>query len=168
MAANITQVLGAIQTPLWTLLGVIVGAAISPYLTARWQHRQWVLDNKKAEYRELLDALHAYYHAVIRTRWRGAFAQQSGPTEAATLGSMWSALGNRLFVRDALAEGGIHQDFQKLTRSLRNLPNPDDWVKEWYNLQRKLFRVAWRDMKVREEFPAIEPVDEQSQYELDK
>lgn len=169
MTAHIIHVLSAIQTPLWTLLGVIVGATVSSYLTARLHHKQWVMDNKKAEYRELLDALHAYYRAVLWSRWSGGHVQQSGPTEADTMALMWSALSNRLFVRVALVEGGIHRDFQKLTRSLRseNPPNKEDWAKAWYSLHRKLLRVAWKDTKIPKEFRPIEPAVDQSQRELD-
>jgi hypothetical protein len=46
---------------LWTtlgpLIGVAIGALLTPFCTSRWQRKQWLLDGKKAEYRELLSVL---------------------------------------------------------------------------------------------------------------
>ena len=47
-----------------TLAGVVIGALLTPYVTSRWQHRQWMLDNTRAEYRELLGVLSKSAHYV--------------------------------------------------------------------------------------------------------
>jgi membrane protein YqaA with SNARE-associated domain len=38
-------------------IGSLVGVVIGHLLTRSWQHKQWLLDNKKQEYRELLSNL---------------------------------------------------------------------------------------------------------------
>jgi hypothetical protein len=43
------------------LLGVILGA----FLTRSWQRKQWLLDNKKAEYRELISILSQAAHYIL-------------------------------------------------------------------------------------------------------
>jgi hypothetical protein len=52
-------------TPTWNdvwsavgpLIGVVIGALLTPWMAWRWQRKQWSSDNKKEEYRNLLDAL---------------------------------------------------------------------------------------------------------------
>lgn len=67
-------------------LGAVVGNVVSHVLTSRWQRRVWIHDNKKAEWRELIEALsesmermgYAFEHGVARAAsdplldWRDA------------------------------------------------------------------------------------------------
>jgi hypothetical protein len=50
------------------LVGVVIGALLTPWISWRWQHRQWVMDNKKQEYRDLLDGLIQASDEIIRAR----------------------------------------------------------------------------------------------------
>src|SRR2546423_13008725 len=56
----------AVWPVLGPLVGVMIGAVLSPYVTNYWHRRQWVLDNTRAEYRELLGVLakSAHYFAL--------------------------------------------------------------------------------------------------------
>jgi hypothetical protein len=53
---NIGHVWSVIRNA-WPVLGPLVGIWIGAYLTTRNQKRQWILDHKRAEYRELLTAI---------------------------------------------------------------------------------------------------------------
>jgi hypothetical protein len=56
----------------WAVVGPLAGVGFGAWLTARWQRKKWILDNKTAEYRSILDALNSYrlllgeYHALYR------------------------------------------------------------------------------------------------------
>lgn len=130
MAAHILQTLNAIPTPLWTLLGVLVGAAVSTYLTSRWQHRQWVMDNKKAEYRAVLDLLGTYRFQLVSylatynlppggiTAYdpKDRFEERNRFDE--TQVSLSNALGDRLFIRKQLARRNVRGRFEEFVRNL--------------------------------------------------
>jgi hypothetical protein len=48
----------ALAVTIWHSVGqLLLGIFVGSYLTKSAQHKQWVLDNKKAEYRELLSTL---------------------------------------------------------------------------------------------------------------
>jgi len=129
MIAHIFCKLDAIPAPLWTLLGVVVGAVMSPFLTARWQHNQWVLDNKKAEYRELLDLLETYSLRLLDYLGKYPdFGPISPATEADQVAarrqvfeiqnSLNLALADRLFTRKALAKRDVRRQFEELILGL--------------------------------------------------
>jgi hypothetical protein len=41
----------------WALVGPLVGIGLGSWLTTKNQRRQWLLDNKRSEYRELLTSI---------------------------------------------------------------------------------------------------------------
>lgn len=50
----------------WALLGPLVGIVLGHVLSRRWQYKQWKLENRRREYRELLTALAAAYTIMQR------------------------------------------------------------------------------------------------------
>lgn len=76
--------------PLWVTLFLAIWGVVAPFLgvlagsflTSWWQHKQWVLDNKKQEYRELLSALSDAYGRICILQQPGV---ASGPEEQRTL-----------------------------------------------------------------------------------
>ena len=58
----------------WAVVGPLVGVVIGAWLTARWQRKKRILDNKTSEYRGILDALNSYrfvlteYYALYKVR----------------------------------------------------------------------------------------------------
>jgi hypothetical protein len=49
----------------WAVVGPLVGVALGAWLTAWWQRRKWIIDNKVTEYRGLLDALNSYWWQLV-------------------------------------------------------------------------------------------------------
>ena len=52
------------ESGLFTLGGVVVGATLSFLFARSTQHAQWMLDNRRQEYRELLNSITAAYMAI--------------------------------------------------------------------------------------------------------
>jgi len=52
----------------WAMVGPLVGVMLGSYLSLRNQRKQWVLDNKKQEYRELLTTLSEACGEIITFR----------------------------------------------------------------------------------------------------
>jgi hypothetical protein len=49
----------------WSGIGPLIGALIGSWLTRSWQRKQWLLESKKAEYRELLSVLSQSAHCIL-------------------------------------------------------------------------------------------------------
>jgi len=54
------------------LVGVVIGALLTPWVAWHWQRKQWMLDNKKQEYRDLLDGLLQASDEIIDARPSGS------------------------------------------------------------------------------------------------
>ena len=65
---------------IWAAVGPLVGVVVGGFLTAWWQRRQWILDNKAREYREALDALEAYRRSLLNHLATRAYVRISGNT----------------------------------------------------------------------------------------
>lgn len=48
----------------WKTAGPLVGIFIGYWLTRSWQRKQWVLESKKSEYRELITTLSQSFHCM--------------------------------------------------------------------------------------------------------
>jgi hypothetical protein len=51
---------------LWGAAGPLVGILIGHYLTRSWQQKQWLLDRRKEEWRELMTALSGSLSAALK------------------------------------------------------------------------------------------------------
>jgi hypothetical protein len=54
---------------LWAAIGPLVGIIVGHVLTRSWQRKQWYLDNRTQEYRELLGSLTSTY--MLMSRFKG-------------------------------------------------------------------------------------------------
>jgi hypothetical protein len=112
---------------LWAAIGPLIGVFIGSWLGARWQRTRWIQDNKKTEYRQLLDSIQTY-------RWRllKRLADVTGPLvaldartrheEATALADaqvlLTNCLGDRLFVREQLAKSKVKDDLSNFLRTI--------------------------------------------------
>lgn len=148
----------------WAALGPLIGVIVGGLLTAWWQRRQWILDNKKAEYRELLDALSAYrwrllnYQAkygttLIENECAGDPVEKSA--EKIALAEAMTALDNdladRIFAFHAIEECGISEDMKKFQQNLISRPPPtiDETTRSLLDMRRKVLQTAQRDLKLK-------------------
>jgi len=51
------KAVGASAGVIWSAVGPLMGVCLGAYIASRNQRKQWLLDNKRQEYRELLTAL---------------------------------------------------------------------------------------------------------------
>lgn len=50
----------------WGGVGPLLGVLMGFWLTRSWQRKQWLLESKKAEYRELIGTLSRSFHCMIK------------------------------------------------------------------------------------------------------
>ena len=89
-------------------LGSLIGTVLSLWLTARQHHKNWVNDNKKSEYRELLAVLYETVTIVSENR-PGLDHVNIDPINKAVK-NLARAFEDRIFTADSLRDTGVVQD----------------------------------------------------------
>ncbi len=106
---NSTAEVFAMWNVIGPLVGVVIGALLTPWISWRWQHRQWSMDNKKQEYRDLLDGLFQASEEIIRAR-----PQASVGINDELLLAVWRGrrvIRDRIFVARAIQRHGITEEW---------------------------------------------------------
>jgi hypothetical protein len=102
----------------WSAIGPLIGVFVGAYLSGRRQKRDWLADNKKAEYRELLSAM---TKALSTHIFLGSFTggQSGGQNEKVRLAAATSELmevtRSRLFIAKQIKRIDIVQRWFVLT-----------------------------------------------------
>lgn len=91
-------------------IGSFAGTLVSLWVNARQQHNNWVNDNKKAEYRELLDVLFQSISVVDANR-PNLKDFNSPPVNEAML-ALSRVFADRIFIADRLKESKADEDFK--------------------------------------------------------
>jgi hypothetical protein len=108
-----------------SLISAFVGAAINTWFTSRREHKRWLFDQKRIEYRELLDGLHECMENMS-----GAFLKVN-VTKPQNLPDVAIARGNilihsRIFVWPALEKFGIEKRWEELATYVIQTEVPRD------------------------------------------
>jgi hypothetical protein len=131
------------------LLGVILGA----YLTRSWQRKQWLLDSKKAEYRELLSVLSQAAHYILNN---SPHLEQPNPFGSLKSGEQerlsdeavdrgHAIIADRIFIADTIAREKIDQRWVMVLTEKR----VDKFWSAWEDLHRLLLKVSREDLKLK-------------------
>jgi hypothetical protein len=144
---------------LWPALGPLLGVVVGAWLTARWQRKKWIFDNKAAEYRALFDALSSY--RFILTEHYGLYefggvvvsAQKKYDDEIALAKSqedLTNAFGDRIFTRQAIKMSGAIGGWTAYAeRQLsKNPPSLDERLKLLDAIHRKIVQASQEDLKL--------------------
>jgi hypothetical protein len=106
----------------WPALGPLVGICIGAYLTTLNQKRQWIRDNKRTEYRELLTAIgdaagkYVLYYGKDHVVVTSSEQREIWETTRATL----SVIYNRLFVAKEVEGLHIQRRWENALTALRD------------------------------------------------
>ena len=92
------KAIGNVVTEVWAVVGPLVGIAVGAWLTTLRQKREWVADNKKEEYRELLAAISQALS--VHLHWNSQFVH--GPDDQRQLSqvtpNLVAVIRSRLFI----------------------------------------------------------------------
>jgi hypothetical protein len=118
--------MNAPQIPVWLTfvsifagifgIGSIAGSLITQYVLTKQRHREWVKDNKKLEWRELIDKMD-----TCLSRTQGAFKHPlaerlTNPFNyMATLGIGSGVMNDRIFIAETLKKSGITQKWRDIS-----------------------------------------------------
>ena len=95
---------------IWAGLGPVVGGGITLYLTRSWQHKQWLLDNRKQEFKELISAISAAHvewasYETFKEAWR-----DPAPLQEANKRAM-QAIADRIYIARDVEKLGVKYRF---------------------------------------------------------
>jgi hypothetical protein len=107
-------VLVAIISPVAALAGLWLGAKLN-FATA---HKTWVLDNKKMEWRELIDAVQG---ALIKMA-DAVYGPSGDPSESVQ--RVFIVLNNRMFIADTVAREKLVDRWDQINRYVNSVTVP--------------------------------------------
>jgi hypothetical protein len=145
---------------IWAAVGPLVGVVVGGLLTAWWQRRQWILDNKALEYRQALDALNTY-----RFRFLNYYAGHAGgivardaravAEEGMALGQaqvqLDNVLADRIFTLQAVAKSGVREDLARFYQAQISASPPTitDSTMAFADMHLKLLETAVADLRLK-------------------
>jgi hypothetical protein len=157
---RVLEILYAHAYQLWAAVGPLVGVSVGAWLSARWQRKKWILDNKTSEYRSLFDALSAYrfvlteYHALYEIAMAVVPAQKKYDDDiklARAMNSVTDAFADRIFTRRAIAKSGARNDWRAYSERLKNhSPDLDECTKTISAIHAKLVNTCQEDLQFRD------------------
>ncbi len=144
---------------IWAAVGPLAGVIVGAWLTGWRQNRHWILDNKKAEYREILDSLKRYRWRLLNYRASvsgiGAYDPKERHEEARAFAeveaSLSNALADRLFVRRALGKSSVREEFEEFVRSMHTNEEPSitEIIRVLSHLHDTVVQIAEVDLGLR-------------------
>jgi hypothetical protein len=94
---------------MWSGVGPLVGVLIGAWSARSWQRKQWELDNRGAEYRELITVLSQSVYCIIKNgpfRMRLVRSEQQRESEEAMFLGQRNVR-DRIFMDRQMREAGI-------------------------------------------------------------
>ena len=113
-----------VAVTIWALIGPLVGILVGHYLSKSWQREQWVADNRKVEYRELLKAL--TFAATVLMGYKGAPGAKNPEEQRRSVEAHNDALrciADRMFIAEEIHKICL---YDKWTAALLELQNTSD------------------------------------------
>jgi hypothetical protein len=142
----------------WAAVGPLVGVIIGAWLAARWQTKKWILDNKVAEYRSILDALNDYrfvlteYYALYKFAMVAVPAQKKYDDDIAfakAQSAVSNAFADRIFIRAGVERSGARNEWRALAaKLLADKSTSDELLKMIDVVHAKLVKASQDDLKL--------------------
>jgi hypothetical protein len=134
----------------WSGVGPLVGVFVGAWLSRSWQRKQWVMDNRKAEYRELISGLRECAHEIVHNPGSTVASDKlnSGeelPDVDGPEARGYNLISDRLFIADAMTREKVRQRWLAVVGQQAN--HTKFWA-EWSTLYRLLVKTARLDLKL--------------------
>ena len=141
--------------PFWVTIvstfgvGSFFGGVITQLLSSRQRRKEWVKDNKKQEWRELISTLSQSFHHLKNYSLGNGVVAISGEQEKGLLEADAEArrcIESRLFIAHQIQHENVLERWQLLA-------GEQDWsrmVEYWNSLHRTLIAAAHKDLGIKE------------------
>ena len=131
---------------MFTLAGVVVGAGLTYLFSRSKEHEQWLRDNRKEEYRELLSAISEAF-LIVHKYGSGPFGplENQGIVESVKHKS-FRILHDRIFIADELKKADIRSKWIHILNSTQSGRGISFSAEESFtDLESELVRMALND-----------------------
>jgi hypothetical protein len=132
---------------IWAAVGPLAGILIGHYLTRSWQREQWLLDNTRQEYKELLSVLIRSYNTIIALQAPGL---PRGPEEERALQSAYqdvlAVTNDRLFIAAKPALKAVVQAWNFAAMEFSRDGDGSAFRGSFERIQTKILRAARQDL----------------------
>jgi hypothetical protein len=132
----------------WAVVGPLVGVVIGGYITTQTQKRHWILDNKRAEYRELLTTIadaggKFVVHYGVEPFVASAATQFAiGETARTSVDVIY----NRLFIAREVQELGIQRRWEDAIALLQKNRNVNWFGKSLDSIMENIRKKALKEL----------------------
>jgi len=141
--------------PILGLFGVVLGVLLGQLLSAVREHAEWVNEQKRLEYRQLIDQLFETMSIVIESRPNLRERNMVAINQAVK--NLHRLLLDRLFIAEKLKRSGVIDDFLMIKRVIYYDPELQDITPR--ELQFTHFNVMEREDKLREKILQVATKD---------
>jgi len=135
---------------IWSALGPLIGVGLGAFFTRSWQRKQWVLENKKAEYRELLSVLSQTVHNYLNV-WPTPMDSNVITSEEmhklmASDTEARKTIGDRIFISNFIKREDIQSRWTIVVAGSRG----GNMMDYWHALHETLIKSAHRDLGIKD------------------
>ena len=130
---------------LWGAVGPMVGILVGHVLSRSWQQKEWILDRRKEEFRELVSALTAatVEFLVFHTS-RGTKTPQPMETWLAAQKVAYQTVADRIYIATDMTAMEVGERYLKISSDLREFEHFDEPANRMTALLNEIVEVAKR------------------------
>jgi hypothetical protein len=124
------------------IVGALGGIVAGHFLTRSGQHDQWLRDNRKQEYRELLTSLAAAYMHIVQ------YGSGDNPSDSTHLrfdpvrNEGFRTLQDRIFIADDIKKAGIREKWERVVDLCNERGRMPESMEKFDALTAELARMA--------------------------
>jgi hypothetical protein len=135
---------------IWSALGPLIGVFLGAYIPQRWHRKQWLLDNKKEEYRELLDSLSAArFHLMTKVPLdpeTGIPSERHRPSDAEK--HAYRVMRDRIFIAQEIEEQKIAEQWEKAAAAFdAQILNSKELSDSYEEVHKTIVRLALASLR---------------------
>jgi hypothetical protein len=134
------------EAGLFTLGGVVIGALLTFQLTRSWQREQWLLDNRRQEYRELLSSITGAYIAIAHIAETGAVGRTASPeieliAERAAIES-FRTLRDRILIAEEIEFANSLEEWDTAIQNYRRTHDEHTFAQRFFSINKVRVKMA--------------------------
>jgi len=132
------------------ILGSLSGVILTSRLTRSWQRTQWIADNKKAEYRELLSSLARTERLIREARSVDVMTAEERRSVWEAENETWRVIQDRIFIADRVKKMRVLSRWADSRPFTAGRAEMVEFVKEAGALRNEIMAAARRDLGMKE------------------
>lgn len=130
----------------WSAVGPLVGVLVGAWLTRSGDHKKWINDNRKEEYRELVTALTSSAMRWIEDLKRLEMGRDGLPDTGERYMHSLQTIQDRIFIAKELGELNVFDRWGNLVKGLRELRNANVFEDGFGKLTDEIVKAATRQV----------------------